>query len=49
MISIYGLIPDCCKNCRRFDYDWDEYHGKTWYYCNIHIKLPTKKKTCKKF
>lgn len=41
-------IPHCCRQCIHFDSEFDEWNGKTYYYCNLNVWLPTKKGTCKK-
>ena len=41
-------IPLCCKNCLHFGNDWDEWSGRTYYYCERNVWFPTRKGTCKK-
>lgn len=42
------LIPLCCLKCIYFGSDYSEWHNETYYYCELNVFFPTKKRTCKK-
>lgn len=48
MLKNRPKIPQCCRACIHFESEWDEWRDKTYYFCNLNIWFPTKKKTCKK-
>ena len=42
------FIPKCCLGCTFYDNEWSEVSMASWQYCNLNIKFPTKKGSCKK-
>ena len=45
---LYRKVPECCKTCKFFDYDYNEFQDVTYYYCNLNVKFPTVKQACKR-
>lgn len=41
-------IPDCCKECKRFDSEYSDISMRYFYCCEKNVFFPTKKQTCKK-
>jgi len=39
-------VPACCHDCIYIDYDHSEFSDSVRWYCEIGVRLPTKKKTC---
>lgn len=40
--------PGCCYECRHLDNEWDEYQGRTYWFCSLNIFFPRKKNSCKR-
>lgn len=41
-------VPDCCWNCKNYEFDSKDEYSPNYYYCKLGIAMPTKKKSCKK-
>ena len=41
-------VPDCCRNCKYYEWDTPDDGYTIWRYCTIGVKMPVKKLSCKK-
>lgn len=47
-LSPYKPDPVCCRNCTHRDWEYDEWQGRSYSYCELNIWMPFKKQSCKK-
>lgn len=39
-------IPKCCKTCIHWGWDVSEFTGQTYFFCEMNVRFPVRKKTC---
>jgi len=39
-------VPTCCRECRYFSWDLDEYRDVVGYFCELGVWFPIKKQKC---
>lgn len=44
----YDNLPACCHDCNNLDAECCEHSDKPFWYCEINVLWPVKRKTCKK-